>query len=89
MLRGFGCECGDNIIGHNHSFGDMVAYMVRAYHAVYACMFERLAHVGLDSRKHNVDAFFLRRADEYLEVVKTRSVDKRYFTHADYAHKRF
>lgn len=64
----------------------MIADMVLTDQAVYAGVDQCLAHVVLDAREHDVDALFLRRLDEYLEVVYGGRVDEGHLAHAYDAH---
>ena len=63
--------------------------MVGSDEAVDAGVLERRAHRTLDARQDYVDAFALRRLDEYLQVVEPRGVDERHLAHADDAYDGF
>ncbi len=64
----------------------MVTDVVSAKEFVNSGMNERFTHVVLDAREHDVDALFLRRLDEYLEVVDGGRVDEGHLAHAYDAH---
>ena len=72
-----------NAVGHLYGACDMVADVVIAYEFVDIALEEYLPNLFVDTGKHNMDALFLRGADEKLEVVYAGSIYEWHAAHAD------
>lgn len=78
----------DELVGFCHGFGNVVADMVVADEPVYIRLFESGVYRGIDPRQNDMYLLFLRRGNQDFEVVDSRRIDKRYFSHTDNAHQR-
>ena len=75
-------------ICHHNSLCDVVADVVVADKLLNAGTLQRAVNIRIDTRKHHMYAFFLRRTDENFQVVDGCRVDKRHFAHTQDTHTR-
>ena len=78
----------DHLSGTCHGTVDMIEDILLTNLAKEAGLADYLQHLWSDTTQDNMDALLMALVDEDLQVVKTRSIDKRHLAHTDDAHHR-